>query len=132
LTLDHLGRTDLDAGTATLSGTVTCSHPGTTVVGGTLRQARGTAITEAEFLVTVECAGTSRFTVTAGEWTPTFRPGRADVSATVGGYEPISRQAASAQIAAVLALTGAPRPAELPGGTPALTRARPGILRLDR
>ncbi len=81
LTIDGTGLLDRTSGTVTVSGSVTCSEPGTVVLTIGIEQRRGQGAAEAE----VPCSETpSTWSVTVFPFNDRFGPGRAQVSARAG------------------------------------------------
>jgi hypothetical protein len=108
LQLDPQGNASRVTGTATVSGTVTCSKPTSVYVSGTLTQrASRFAVASGYFSSQVACSAsptTWRATVSSGNGVP-FNPGSAQLDATASAYDDAYGQQVTASRTATVKLT---------------------------
>lgn len=86
----------------TLGGTVTCSHPSSVGVTGTVRRTNRVAAAGLDFGVWFECDGVTRWSATVSGADSQALSGRFEVSARVDGYEPVSGQRATGTDTAIV------------------------------
>jgi hypothetical protein len=106
LVVDHTVSATPRTGSWILGGTVTCSHPTSVGVTGTVRRPNRSAPASLNFAVWFECDGVTRWSATVGGADSPALPGRFEVSARVDGYEPVSGQSATGTDIAIVLVTG--------------------------
>jgi hypothetical protein len=106
LTIDPVGSVNGATGVATIRGTVTCSRDASGDIGVELRQRVGRAIISGFSGITVQCDGVTQWEAVVDPQNGLFVGGRAEVSAFVSVFDPVTSEEASDSETATVRLSG--------------------------